>query len=801
MLSNIDDTMNPRIWSKALSWWQSGVSVVPLVDKRPPRHFDLKTYLNNPPTAETIRGWFDNSNNYPAYGVICGVVSGNLFVLDFDNENAYPEWRKKYPELAQTYTVRTKRGYHVYLRSTGLLHGRKFAGGDLRANGQYVVGAGSVVKGHTYTVIVHAPIQTVSEKMLPIMLCDLAGQETNEINISDETNDIVTLGQLDTGRLIRHYQKSAPVVGRNNALYRAGRLAQSTGVSLIAAYSVLGPIHAQTQAFWEHDKETDQQRSTEALATLTSAYKSHVTIDLNNLHLVGQRTAGLPNSIREALMKHANDGRTKRYSTITARFLDALHLKHYQPDTFINTDTAIQIGAQYGIARTSVLSVLSGRYSLVNGYSILPMAHKPIVLDSDNRRFNSGAPEKWYKVPSIEYLCKILEIDAPGLSDQLQPEDLRSSKAYREALHRELIKRQSPELSLSWHAERLSVCPRTIRRYNENLNVIVTPVFSYSLLTWDNVEAVDDALEGRINKAGRTITPGLWLQREDGKRYPAIRGIAYRLLGKKERVVRCERLPNRLQLPDVPIVVYPVIWRNLETQIDWGGGAYDFPPVNDSIVPIVPFVHSIPASVEPLPPDWEQLAANEPPQWVGNQSILPPKSTVDELPESYWEQIMNDGPPPWLDDVGLPALKPQKRDDLEIIKGVSEWRVKLLHKQSIYTYRQLVQADPENISMSMKFVTKTQARWWQYQAERLDSGLISDIDLAGWRYKEWQAMLYDTGRLGKERNNHGRSERFIQAVAKQFIEDDLQKYRPTVPAWFLHLVDEKRKSQEAGQGK
>ncbi|MEM9955093.1 MAG: hypothetical protein AAF846_26025 [Chloroflexota bacterium] len=72
----------------------------------------------------------------------------------------------------------------------------------------------------------------------------------------------------------------------------------------------------------------------------------------------------------------------------------------------------------------------------------------------------------------------------------------------------------------------MNVSERTIRRYNQELGVIVTPVFEYRHLNWDNVD--DSNLwksSIRINVNGQDITPGQWIQRSDGKRFPAIKGV------------------------------------------------------------------------------------------------------------------------------------------------------------------------------------------------------------------------------------------------------------------------------------
>jgi hypothetical protein len=51
-------------------------------------------------------------------GIVCGVASGNLVVLDLDGAAGYPAFAASFPHLAETYTVATGGGVgrHVYFR-------------------------------------------------------------------------------------------------------------------------------------------------------------------------------------------------------------------------------------------------------------------------------------------------------------------------------------------------------------------------------------------------------------------------------------------------------------------------------------------------------------------------------------------------------------------------------------------------------------------------------------------------------------------------------------------------------------
>jgi len=87
------------------------------------------------------RFWFENLYSPYRIGLVCGDVSGNLVVRDFDSLNAYQRWANEHQELAESLpTVETGRpGRHVYCRSTSSMKTTSFADGEFRGNGAFVV--------------------------------------------------------------------------------------------------------------------------------------------------------------------------------------------------------------------------------------------------------------------------------------------------------------------------------------------------------------------------------------------------------------------------------------------------------------------------------------------------------------------------------------------------------------------------------------------------------------------------------------------------------------------------------------
>jgi hypothetical protein len=122
-------------------------------------------------------------------------------------------------------------------------------------------------------------------------------------------------------------------------------------------------------------------------------------------------------------------------------------------------------------------------------------------------------------------------------SDPLRPDDLTSARKTRQASHREFIKRRPRQYYRSTLARRLGVSRRTVQRYDLALEIRVTPIYTQQPITWDTLNTVPDFSVGRLS-----------LQDERGKRYPALREIAARLLTQGHRVALLSQQANHYSL-------------------------------------------------------------------------------------------------------------------------------------------------------------------------------------------------------------------------------------------------------------
>lgn len=740
-----------------------GLSVIPLTGKRPIDGFDFSKYQTHQPKLTDLDVWFKTGTT-TAYGVVCGEVSRGLLVLDFDSDTAYQNFASNFPSLALSYTVKTRRGFHVYLRSQKFLRSRKIFGGDMLAHGSLVVGAGSVVNGYTYHIAVDAPIINLSESDLARLLEALSAIPTSPVHL-ESFNTKINPRSTAVSQLVTTYKNNAPSIGRNNALYRAAYSAACVGLNLEDTVGSLATLHTATPAFWAHSPESEPTRLREAFTTITSAYRCAQASGSKRARTNKDHT-GLPNTIREGLLTlHTG-------STVAARLLDAFALVGWAANYIFSTYDAIALAKTVGIGRSSVLATLSGKFSLVNGVRLVHTAAEPIeendknsssysqlkhppVGDRDNKKFNSpGRKKNYYSVPDLAHLYTIFDIVPVknSTSDKLTTEDLVSDKAYRMALHRELVRRTSPELSYKWHASRLTVSQKTIRRYNAALKVIVTPIFGYTPLSWDAIDTPSLWGAVRVNQTGRDVTPGQWLQNKDGKRYPAIRGIGCQLLTRRESSVICKRLPSRMQLPEqgVPVILYPCIWRRLDIAApDWGGGEYDYPI---QILSISPSSGATQAS------DYAGLD-------LGPNSE--PDSTVQDALLQYIE------------------IKLSMPQDLTVIKGIGEWRQKVLNHIGIMRYKELASADPNRIlrhSHLGQYLTLSQVAFWIYQAKAISDGLILPKDLEEWSHKDWKTYESERARIA------GANTRLRIALVAEFRDHNWLKYRGELPDWFVGLM-------------
>ena len=118
----------------AAPYLDAGLAVLPAVRERKcPAIGSWKPYQEQLPTAGEVESWFADPRD--ALCVVCGKVSNNLEVIDFDNHGElFPKWRESIaPELCKRLVIEKSPsgGFHVFYRCADLVSGNtKLAQGE-----------------------------------------------------------------------------------------------------------------------------------------------------------------------------------------------------------------------------------------------------------------------------------------------------------------------------------------------------------------------------------------------------------------------------------------------------------------------------------------------------------------------------------------------------------------------------------------------------------------------------------------------------------------------------------------------
>ncbi|QDU41719.1 hypothetical protein Mal52_01720 [Symmachiella dynata] len=136
----------------ALLYADMGLSVFPLPrgSKVPLKGFRWTDYRERQADRHELQEWFGSGERN--IGIITGDVSGGLAVRDFDEREAYHQWRESHRMEAETLpTVKTARGFHVYARGRADTT-KQYSDGEFRAGGTYVLAPPSLhPSGVTYS--------------------------------------------------------------------------------------------------------------------------------------------------------------------------------------------------------------------------------------------------------------------------------------------------------------------------------------------------------------------------------------------------------------------------------------------------------------------------------------------------------------------------------------------------------------------------------------------------------------------------------------------------------------------------
>lgn len=128
-------------------YYNQGFSIIPLGKNREnnlkaPSLSSWDVYKTCRPTKKEIQAWLDKGL-FVGIGIICGKVSGNLAVIDFDDKKIPNEIELNLIDIGNqgNWVAQTGRGYHIYCKGIKIVNTRKAAivSMDLKAEKGYVV--------------------------------------------------------------------------------------------------------------------------------------------------------------------------------------------------------------------------------------------------------------------------------------------------------------------------------------------------------------------------------------------------------------------------------------------------------------------------------------------------------------------------------------------------------------------------------------------------------------------------------------------------------------------------------------
>ena len=508
----------------ALNARECGYSVIPLKGGRnhvtgKQSRISWQAYQKQHASEKQIEEWIDSGT--PAYGIVCGQVS-RLIVIDFDESEAQTKFIQKFPKLTHTYIVKSGgRGtLHFYFKVDFPVKTTKIRGGDLKAEGSYVVGAGSQIGGGTWEVFNDAPVKQISLKELDEVLSVFGIARPvipqSPVEHSPKTGSLNYFTSIYEA-FVQQFQS------RNQALFRVGCMMRDEDYDFDTVKAVLSQTHVQHPPVTRHKPETTFQRQREAHLTLRSVFKRPARPKSRTI-ATKTHASYVPNHLREAILKH-------KHGTAFLRVYEGLKLVGQSAGARVTEREIHTLLASHGIGRHSIRNALTFTPDTLDeamGCKMPIGVTNTCVFVPTTKRDKSPAhrPPQEYIIPTIRRLLDLFNVKSKG-ADPITLDDIQSVKTYRSALNRELIRRRAGKYGQSWLAQRLSICVRTLQRYIKLDGIQCQQILYATDITLENIHQIPS--KGLARRAGITIQY-CFLQDATSKRYPPIQAIAHKLL-------------------------------------------------------------------------------------------------------------------------------------------------------------------------------------------------------------------------------------------------------------------------------
>lgn len=523
-----------QLHNAATGYIQRGWSIIPTEGKRPVVAW--KAYQTRHANERELYGWFGASTGL---AVLTGSIS-NLAILDFDDPGLYTRFCEQQPHLASTYTVKTRRGYHLYfgLPSNYKLETRRGSGFDLLVEGCYAVTAPS--PGYEY----------IGGQVVQLRGIDVIGLNAfldGFVPVQPERGraipDPIGIIPLAPQQLVSIYKALAPAEGRNNALFKVACQGRDSGLTMEQVMEALVDVHVQQPANGAHRRDYPAARRREAQATIRSTFSRPPR---NQPHQTTEVQPGIAASVAEALVVNK--------LTCVLRVLSALRHSGVEPGEAFTRKQA-----------WAILQGTVGDFSLRRALAATGQDEEPLIsatlapspdptqttVASDRsidqtpcgmfssteptKNATRGRPAVIYTMPSDDELAQRLGVVCVGKPVPMPQSCVSSPRQTRQCVHRELFARRPGQYTRAWLARRLNLSGRTIQRYHAaDPTVLRDPIYERKVITWHTLRHIPDELPHG----------GFFLEDGQGKRYPAKAPIARKLLSRRETVVLCRERPS-----------------------------------------------------------------------------------------------------------------------------------------------------------------------------------------------------------------------------------------------------------------
>ena len=553
MTANI--TGNP-IQEAAQDYTRRGWVILPVRDKVPV----LAGWTQfSPAVPDFIEAHFQKNN----IGILCGPHSGHLMVVDIDRPDYIDRFEQELAALAATRRVLTPNGSHwYYLINDPLLRqadiGHNLPGISMRYRGMYVVAP-------------PAPGYRLVEDIEPIGLSAqmysaiyewaqrvTGRQPVMQPAVVAPARPVNRLPAEDRRYLVAlFWSEAVKFQSRNEGLFRAALHARNNGITPEELWEVVNLDFLQAKPYREgRQREDVLTRRTEGSRTVRSAYsRPAASTDSRS------RPAALWDSLREHLAR-------SRLMPVW-RLLD--HLYALYPVNSIFTREAAIAAVRGSVGRDAVIAALESGVFLKKASPLYPtpkatrlpsVSHsepvmtcfavgvknqeKPSEKSRESMESATGAggrPGFAYILPPVERVARFFGLNRTH-KYATPMMDHKSSKEARLALYKSKIERKPGAYANTAIKKWLGLSLNTIKNYEKELKITRQPQFDECPVGLWNLDAIE--------AWGDVPVMGLFLQDDNGRRYPAIKTLARRLLTYGRRLTLKRQLPNYISFRQSP---------------------------------------------------------------------------------------------------------------------------------------------------------------------------------------------------------------------------------------------------------